>query len=86
MALTAADFFRHLPHALHGFQASSSAALSVIAERPGQRVVICAAPLETRRIGPTLALPRLLVTIDVAGGDEEGFVAAFDRAFHRGGG
>ncbi len=86
MALTVADFFRHLPHALRGYTAVTIDADTVVAEQPGRRVTIRATPLPPRRIGPTLALPRALVVLELEGDGEAAFLEQFNRAFQRGGG
>lgn len=86
MALTVAEFFRHLPHALRGYTALAIDDNTVVAEQLGRRVTIRATPLPPRRIGPTVVLPRTLVVLELEGGGEAAFVEQFNRAFQRGGG
>ena len=89
MALTVAEFFRHLPHALDGYETYRVDDATVAAESPGRHVTIRATPLEPRRLGPILVLPRTLVTLEFDGFTDDEvreFLGRFDRAFQRGGG
>lgn len=89
MALTQAEFFRHLPLALRGWRQEADSTGRVAAVCGERRVWITAEPLPPRRIGPTLTLPRCAVTLRFEGFDQptrQAFLTAFDRAFQRSGG
>jgi hypothetical protein len=88
-SLAEPEFRRHLPLALRGFPWQQLADGSVaVALGPG-RALVTIEPVAPLRLSPALALPRLRVAIAFDGCSPAGrdaFIAAWDRAFQRGGG
>lgn len=90
MSIALAEFLAHLPYALRGLPAWEPLADGARAVLPeGGRVTITAAPAPPRRLSGLLTLPRCTVTLsfaDCSAPAAAAFVAAFDRAYQRGGG
>ena len=88
MALTPEQFFRDIGRALRGLDYRIDGD-RVIAGDGASRVTIDTRPLPARRLGGLLSMPRTEISISFHGyGEREqnAFLEAFDRAFHRGGG
>lgn len=83
------EFRRHVPLALRGLSHRWADDLTLVIAAPGCAVTVTVEELEPLRLSGLLSLPRLRVAFTFTRGDEsarQAFIAAWDRAFLRGGG
>ena len=90
LGLSPAEFSKHLPYALRGYQCIEVTEGIVRAERDEwSRVTISVQELPPRKLTSILSIPRSLVTFVFEGFERSrvtSFLENFDRAFQRGGG
>ena len=77
------EFRRHLPYALRGLDHAWVDGHTV---EVSDLVTITVEELPPLALSAALSLPRIRVSFDFHGGDPVAFMAAYDRAFQRGGG
>ncbi|MGE5505193.1 MAG: hypothetical protein ACM31L_12280 [Actinomycetota bacterium] len=86
-SLSAAEFYRHLPLALARWQWHETGD-HIHITLDGGRATVTFEPLAPLRLSASLSLPRLRVVLAIEGAQpvRDAFIAAWDRAFQRGGG